>query len=63
MNWDVFVSHASEDKEFARALAEGLSKKGLSVWFDDFELKVGDSLRRSIDNVRGAITSVTVKVQ
>jgi len=49
MNWDVFVSHASEDKEFAHALAEGLSKKGLHVWFDGFELQVGDSLLDSID--------------
>ena len=49
MNWDVFVSHAFEDKEFARTLAESLSKKGLRVWFDEFELNVGDSLHRSID--------------
>lgn len=49
MNWDVFVSHAFEDKEFAHALADGLSEKGLQVWYDEFELKVGDSLRRSID--------------
>jgi diguanylate cyclase (GGDEF)-like protein len=49
MKWDVFVSHAFEDREFARALADGLSQKGLRVWFDGFELNVGDSLRRSID--------------
>ena len=49
MTWDVFVSHAFEDKEFARALADALSKYGLRVWFDEFELHVGDSLRRSID--------------
>src|SRR5215211_933525 len=49
MAWDVFISHAFEDKEFARALADSLSKNGLRVWFDEFELKVGDSLRRSID--------------
>jgi hypothetical protein len=48
--WDVFVSHASEDKQdFVNGLAEGLSKSGLSVWYDDFTLKVGDSLRRRID--------------
>lgn len=48
--WDVFVSHASEDKEdFARALAEKLRARGLKVWFDEFTLTVGDSLRRSID--------------
>jgi hypothetical protein len=50
MEWDVFISHASEDKEtFVRPLAEGLRKCGLRVWFDEFTLKVGDSLRRSID--------------
>ncbi len=48
--WDVFVSHASEDKEgFVRPLAGALRARGLSVWYDEFTLKVGDSLRRSID--------------
>ena len=48
--WDAFISHASEDKDdFVRPLAEGLKERGLAVWFDEFELKVGDSLRRSID--------------
>lgn len=51
MPWDVFVSHASEDKEsVAKPLADALKKAGLSVWYDEFELKVGDSLRRSIDD-------------
>jgi hypothetical protein len=48
--YDVFISHASEDKEeFVRSLAEALQERGISVWYDEFELKVGDSLRRSID--------------
>jgi len=48
--WDVFISHATEDKEpFVRELAEALQAKGLRVWYDRFTLKVGDSLRRSID--------------
>jgi hypothetical protein len=52
--WDVFICHASEDKDnFARPLAEGLRREGLSVWFDEFTLKVGDSLRRSIDHGLG----------
>lgn len=50
VTWDVFVSHASEDKEsFALPLAEALRAQGLKVWFDAFTLTVGDSLRRSID--------------
>jgi hypothetical protein len=48
--WDVFISHASEDKDaIARPLAEELKGRGLSVWYDDFSLKLGDSLRQSID--------------
>lgn len=50
MKWDVFISHAFEDKEYARELANQLSKKGIKVWFDEFELKIGDGLSRSIDH-------------
>jgi hypothetical protein len=50
MLYDVFISHASEDKAtFARPLAERLTSLGLKVWLDEFELTIGDSLRRSID--------------
>ena len=48
--YDVFISHASEDKQaFVRPLADRLVGEGLSVWYDDFTLKIGDSLRSSID--------------
>jgi hypothetical protein len=48
--WDVFISHASEDKQaIARPLAEALRDRGLRVWYDEFSLKVGDSLRKKID--------------
>jgi len=48
---DAFISYASEDKEeFVRSLVDALQKRGISVWYDEFEIKVGDSLRRSIDN-------------
>lgn len=50
-NYDVFISHASEDKEsFVRPFVEALQMKGIDVWYDEFELKIGDSLRRSIEN-------------
>src|SRR4051812_4935086 len=49
-DFDVFISHAAEDKDsLVRPLALGLQDRGLSVWFDEFELRVGDSLRRKID--------------
>jgi serine/threonine protein kinase len=48
--YDVFISHAAEDKDtIARPLAKQLSRYGFRVWFDEFSLRVGDSLNRSID--------------
>lgn len=50
VTYDIFISHASQDKEsFVEPLARLLSEMGFKVWYDDFVLKVGDSLRRSID--------------
>ena len=49
--FDVFISHASEDKDkVVRPLAHSLQNAGLRVWYDEFELKLGDSLRRKIDS-------------
>lgn len=48
--YDVFISHASEDKDaIVRPLATALQEEGLNVWYDEFELRIGDSLRRKID--------------
>ena len=48
--YDIFISHASEDKDsFVRPLASKLKSRGLRVWYDEFTLSLGDSLRRSID--------------
>ncbi|MBX2848069.1 MAG: toll/interleukin-1 receptor domain-containing protein [Acidiferrobacterales bacterium] len=50
MLYDVFICHASEDKEeFVRPLAESLKDLNIEVWYDEFSLVLGDSLRRSID--------------
>lgn len=47
---DVFISYASENREMvAKPLVQLLSSLGISVWFDQFDLKIGDSLRRKID--------------
>lgn len=54
--YDVFISHASEDKdEVVRPLANAIKAGGLKVWYDEFELRIGDSLRRKID--KGLSTS------
>lgn len=50
MLYDVFIAHASEDKDaFVRPLVKKLKQFYLEVWYDEFSLTVGDSLRESID--------------
>lgn len=48
--YDVFISHASEDKDaIVRDLARALRERGLDIWYDEFALRIGDNLRRNID--------------
>ena len=48
--WDVFISHATEDKEdIVVPLAEQLRRGGLRVWLDVAEMRLGDSIRSKID--------------
>lgn len=56
IGYDAFISHASEDKdEIVRPLARKLGKRGFSIWYDEYELTVGDSLKQSID--KGLVNS------
>jgi hypothetical protein len=56
IDFDVFISHAREDKDsFVRPLAHALAARRLRPWYDEFTLRPGDSLRRSIDH--GLLTS------
>jgi hypothetical protein len=47
--WDVFISHASEDKPYVKPLAEALRVAGISVWYDNMVMNWGDDLRPMID--------------
>lgn len=49
--WDVFISHASEDKDLVvRPLAKQLGEVyKAKVWYDEFSLEYGDSLLESIE--------------
>lgn len=49
--WDVFISHASEDKEsIVEPLVQVLKENGISCWYDDNDIGWGDSLSDSINN-------------
>lgn len=48
--YDVFVSHAWEDKEdFVEEFVEELRNLGIKVWYDKNRIKWGDSMRAKID--------------
>lgn len=42
-NKAVFLSYASQDAEAARRICEALRSAGVEVWFDQSELRGGDS--------------------
>jgi hypothetical protein len=47
---DFFLSHAGEDRQaFVSPLAEGIVRRGKSLWYSEYEITLGDSLRARID--------------
>jgi TIR domain len=51
LHYDVFISHASEDKEgFVKPLAEKLIESKINVWYDEYKLTWGKSTRKTIDS-------------
>ncbi len=48
--WDVFISHASEDKLYVEPLVEALKVADIDVWYDRLVLEWGDDLRKKIDH-------------
>ena len=48
MNPIAFVSHAHEDRDVAKHIAEKLRSRGVDAWFDQWEIKPGDSLVQKI---------------
>jgi small GTP-binding protein len=47
--YDVFLSHSSKDKDVVRTVAESLRRKGLKVWFDEWQIKPGDNIPAKIE--------------
>jgi len=48
--YDAFISYAGEDSStFVNHLALHLMERGYRIWYKEFNLKVGDSLRQTID--------------
>lgn len=56
----VYLAHASEDKHLAEPLANGLMQRGIKVWYDNWEIGYGDSLRRKMEEGLGSCTHFIV---
>ena len=44
----VFVSHSSSDKPFVRRLKDSLQERGITVWLDEAEIRVGESIPEKV---------------
>ena len=57
----VYLAHASEDHDtLAKPLAQALMANGIEVWFDEWEIRTGDSLRRKMEEGLANITHFVV---
>lgn len=48
-SYHLFLSHAHEDRDFVRRLAADLQSRGLTVWWDELEVGVGESIRLRLE--------------
>ena len=56
----IYLAHASGDKPRIRPLAEYLMANGIEVWFDEWEIEPGDSLREKMEEGLSAMTHFVV---
>lgn len=45
----VFISHSATDADWARSFAQALKERGVSVWFDEFNVQPGESWREALE--------------
>ena len=45
----IFLSHASVDKPFVEKLAKDLKRIGVNVWFDNWSIKIGESITWQVE--------------
>ncbi|MGA2878158.1 MAG: toll/interleukin-1 receptor domain-containing protein [Bryobacteraceae bacterium] len=45
----VFISHSARDADWARSFAQALKERGVTVWFDEFDVRPGESVRDALE--------------
>lgn len=58
--YDVFLSYNSKDRDHVRAIGEQLKNLGISIWFDEWELRPGLPWRRAIDKTVSDVKSAAI---
>ena len=57
----VFISHSTLDADWARSFAQALKQRGVAVWFDEFDVRPGESLPDALESgLRGSDTFVAL---
>lgn len=56
----IFISYSSKDKRFVNRLIDRLLDLDVKIWFDEFEIRVGDSIIEKIDNALGKIEGIVI---
>jgi hypothetical protein len=56
----VYLAHATEDKSVVRPVAEFLMANGVEVWFDEWDIEAGQSLRQAMEDGLGWMTHFVV---
>jgi TIR domain len=46
----VFMSHSARDADWARSFAQALKERCINVWFDEFDVQPGESLRDALES-------------
>jgi hypothetical protein len=61
--YDIFISYSHSDRPLVQNLAEQLHHRGVRVWWDEWEIKPGDTLReriiQGIDNAKNFLVVIS----
>ena len=47
---NVFISYSRRDVDWARSFAQALKQRGVIVWFDEFDVQPGESVRDALES-------------
>src|SRR5438067_4753769 len=46
----IFICYSNKDKEFVRGLVTRLNADGIETWFDEVEIRIGESIHQKVND-------------